>query len=222
MHGINFEYVEGEGFRLTDFPNAEKLIALKGALAQELADIALHQADLLEAEECLDLSVAAESSSPTQRALWKMAIITFAKCFGRNEARANSLDIQQVLPDEELGQAVFRYFKHLRNKNIAHDENAFTQCLVGAVINSLDAPHKVEKIVTMTLHGETGEDGDVSNLRNLIHAARRHVDQRYDRLCEQLTSDLEAQPHDDLVSREGLTYRIPTADEVRTKRSKLK
>jgi hypothetical protein len=222
MQNINFEHKKGYGFYITDFPNAEKIIALSGIKAQELADMALHRSDLIQAEEYLDLSIVAEDTSPNQRALWKMAIITFTKCFGKNNGRATSLDITQILPGDTLGQEVFAYFKNLRDKNIAHDDNPISQCIVGAVINKADAPYKVEKIITMNILGEVNGEENINNLRNLIKNARSYVEKKYNELCDDLAGELETLSQSELIKMEAPSYNKPTAEDVSENKKKLK
>jgi hypothetical protein len=221
MQNINFEYKKEQCFEIKDFPDAEKVIALRSAKAQDLADIALCRSDLLQAEEYLDSSVVIEDGSTAQRALWRMAVITFMKCFGKNNARAHSLDIKQILIDDAFGQEVFIYFKNLRDKNIAHDDNPIDQCLVGAVINKVSAPYKIEKIITCNLHGEVYAEGNISNLKKLIKAALTHVENKYDEICVELTSEMEPMDHVDLIRMEDLIYNVPTAEDVSKNRKRF-
>ncbi len=221
MRSINFEHRQGVGFQITDYPNAEKVIALSGGKAQELADMALHMSDLILADEYLDLSIKSEDGSICQRASWRMAIITFIKCFSNNKSRPNTLDINQIIPNDELGIEVFLYFKNLRNKNVVHDENPIDQCLVGAIINKEDAQFKVEQIVTMNVRGEVNANANVSNLMNLIKVTREYVEQRYNNLCDELTSELEILSHTELIKRGVLTYSKPIADDVSKSRKVL-
>jgi hypothetical protein len=220
MQNINFEFRDG-GFHLTDFPNAEKVIMLDGAKAQKLADTALHRSDLIKAEAFLD-QCTSEETQLAQDALWKMAIITFIKCFKTNNARTDSLSITEVLPGDLHGQEVFTYFENLRDKNIAHDDNPITQCLVGAVINKAGAPHKVEKVITLVLQGEVLKPENVSNLKKLIAAARAHVDRRYNELSAQLTTEMSQLEHSELIAMEPVQYAAPTAEDFAKNRKKLR
>lgn len=221
MQNINFEHIKGKGFHITDFPNAEKVVKLEGQKAQELADMSLHRSDLLRATEYLQLSIDSEDSSIHEKIFWEMAITSFIKCFGKNKGRERNLEITTILPGDTLGQEVFLFFKNLRDKNITHDENPISQCLVGAVINKLDASCKVEKIITMPILGEMNSEGNIKNLKDLISRTLNFVEIRYDKLCIEITKELELQPHAELIEMENLSYTVPTAEDVSGKRKKL-
>jgi hypothetical protein len=209
MQNINFEHKQNS-FELTDFPDAEKIIRLRCGIAKELADVSLQISDLLQANEYLDLSIDAEDKSATQNALWKMAVITFMKCFGKNNARTYNLDIKQFFPEDVKAQEFFLYFKKLRDKNIAHDDNPIDQCLVGAIINKVDAPYKVEKIITTNLKGSVYAEDSIGNLKRMINVIQTHLVESYDELCIDLTSELESMDHTDLIKKENLIYNVPT------------
>lgn len=221
MENINFEHKKGQGFHITDFPSAEKVVSLKGTKAQKLADMALHGSDLRQAEKYLDMSVLAKDTTDTQMALWKMSIITFTKCFGKNNARTNSLDIMEVMPTDIEGQACYVFFKNLRDKNIAHDDNPISQCLVGGIISKKESPRKVEKIITMIISGEVNGDENIDNLRRLIKISHRYVEGEYDKLCAEITKDLEIMSHVELTCLESLEYKKPDAEDFSANRKKI-
>ncbi len=151
-----------------------------------------------------------------------MAIISFVKCFGPNKARTNNLDINDVLAEDTQGKVIYLDFKNLRNKNIAHDENSILQCLPGAIINKKEAPHKIEKIITFNLQGITHDEASIDNLRELIGRSGKYVESRYDKICKELTDELEKMSHEELTKMKQMHYSIPKRDEVAKKREKLK
>ncbi len=221
MENLNFELTEDKKLRLTDFPNAEKAIKLSGKRAQELADMALHMSDLYMAKEYLQLSQGEAQSSIQQIGLLNIAIISYLKCFGNNNARVTRLNIEHILPGDTLGYEIHGYFKDLRDKNIAHDDNALTQCLVGAVLNKIDAPYKIEKIVNMNMLGMMNTSEVDSNLSGLIEKALEFSSKRYDELCVEITNELEALPYARLSEYETLNYRAPLVEEFGKSRKKL-
>src|SRR5262245_35677816 len=88
-----------KGLRIEGFPDAVKVIALKGnPKARRLADLALHLADLDFALQCIDgindlakFGLSEERIRDLRRGLWHSAIVHFLKCFGLNESRRYSL-----------------------------------------------------------------------------------------------------------------------------------
>ena len=221
MHGVNFEHLgPGKGFHITDYPDAERVIAIKGTPAQQLADYALHQIDLRNAMQCLDRMGDEVLDEFTRSMLWRMAVINYCRCFKNNNARPNNLSVNAYISDPD-GIAAHEYFAALRDKNIAHDDNPLTQCLPGAIVNKSNAAHKIEKVITMSFLAETYADENIQNLRQLVSEAQRHVINEYDRLCVQITAELEVKSHTELMQLPQLKYSKPASEsDVKTNRPK--
>ncbi|GEM_PF-757830 len=221
MQQLNIEHQEGTGLRLTDFPDALKAVALRGKKAQELADMTLHRHDLITAQDCLVALKNAEDRSLEQKVFWRLAVISFLKCFGKNNARATQLFKEEVLKGDLMGQEVFEFFKDLRDKNIAHDDNPLMQCLPGAVINKPGAPFKIAKIIGVSFSAEMNTSENIQNLELLITKTRMYVESRFDVLCSELTEELEAVPHADLARMESIEYAKPGVKVMKESRKKL-
>ena len=202
------------GFHVEGFPDAAKLIRLEGPRARRLADLALHRSDLTFARECLTAinSVPADNELVRQ-ALWRSAIVYFAKCFGDSKRRFQ-LQARAIYKGDKMGLDIFEYFSHLRDKHVVHDENAYSQGAPGAVLNKPDKPYKIEKIVCANMFVQTLDQSHFSNLTLLIQKAEEWVTKQFDELCVVLTSELEAVPYEDLFRRPAVSQRVPTADEI--------
>jgi hypothetical protein len=202
------------GFEIHGFPDALKVVRLDGPKSKRLADLALHKSDLDFALECLTAIAQVSEDSPVVReALWRSAVIHFMKCFGSSKARTQ-LNAKKVYSGDPGAMEPFRYFASLRNRHIAHDENPFTQCIPGAVLNRKEANRKVAKIACMAVVGVTLSQENYSNLNLLTSRARDWVIRQFDELCDLLTSELEKLPHESLASREAIVYSPPEADDV--------
>lgn len=200
------------GVHIEGFPDAVKLIRLTGDKAARVADLALHRHDLNFADECLiELSKYAEAPT-VQQALWHAAIISYIKCFGGGVRTA--LDADSIYGSNALAMESYRYFRELRNKHIAHDVNAYAQCAPGAVINKEGHQYKVAKILCTSTFAETIQQGSFDNLRNLIADARKAVETEFDSLCAELTTELEAKPHAELLASDSVTCGVPTLQEL--------
>lgn len=137
------------GLRIEGFPDAVGAVRLAGPEAKRLADLSLHLTDLRFATECLDgINDAPTEPNVVREALWRSAIVHFAKCFGTSKSRFK-LQPDQVYKGDALGIEVFRYFMDLRNRHVVHDENSYMQCVTGAVVNRVDAEVKIAKILTL-------------------------------------------------------------------------
>lgn len=202
------------GLHLEGFPDAIKAVTINGPKAKRLADLSLHKEDLEFADTCLDaINQIPENPAVAREALWRSAIIHFIKCFG-NSARfqLSAAKIYKDQPPEAL--MAFNYFKDLRNKHFVHDENSYAQSIPGAVLNNGTKAYKIEKIVCFAAYGATLQQGNYSNLKLLIQKAKSWVIAEFDLLCDRLTETLEKERYEDLLARDALSYRVPTADET--------
>jgi hypothetical protein len=201
------------------FPDAVKVIRIKGPRAKRLSDLALHKGDLDFAENCLDaMSLAPEEPYVIREALWRSSIVHFLKCFGDAGARFQ-LSAPKILkgePPEAL--EAFSYFKELRNKHLVHDENSYAQSIPGAILNKGDKDYKIEKIMCFSAIAGTQAQENYGNLKLLIQKARAWVTDEFDRLCGTLTKELEKEPYEKLYANESLKYRVPTIDELSDRR----
>ena len=204
-------------FHIEGFPNAIKFIKIEGEKAQEIADLALHRSDLNFAQECLDsISKVADDNSIVPEALWCCAILHYTKSFGTGVRFRLNKD--HIYKDDNLGLEVFEYFQNLRNRHLVHDVNSYAQGLVGAVLNSRDAEHKIAGVLCSNFIGKTLEQGNFGNLVLLVRKALAWVSGRFDRLCVELKQELESESYANLFSREVVTYAAPTAAEIAKRR----
>lgn len=219
------EYYEIEmqlrGLHVHGFPDAVKLLKLSDAKAKRLADLALHKHDLDFALQCLDgINLVAEKPYFLRLALWRSAIVHFFKCFG-NSASRFSLDQRVIYVGEPLAIENFEFFRLIRNKNIVHDENSYTQCIPGAVLNEAGMQHKIENILCSSFHVEALGQDSFSNLRLLITHATEWVTRQFDKLCDKITADLESLKHEELYKMESVTYSKPTMADFSRNRNAL-
>lgn len=216
LHSVT--YIDGR-LHVEGFPDAVKLIRLDDAKARRISDLFLHKHDLEFADQCLEEINKIPSDSPILReALWRCAIVHFAKCFGNSAARFQ-LSREKIYKGEppEARQA-FDYFQNLRDKHVVHDQNAYSQSIPGAVLNKGEKSYKIEKILCLGAHVNTLEQGNYGNLTLLIKKALEWVIVEFDKCCELVTKDLEARPYEELLKREAAKYRAPTVEEISTNR----
>lgn len=129
MKPYSMTSVEG-GLSVDAFPDAVKVLKLAGPLARRLSDLTLHRHDLEFADRCLEEINKAPAEPPTVReALWRCAVVHYAKCFGHSAARFQ-LSREKVYKGEPPeSKLVFDYFRDLRNKHVVHDENSCAQAV---------------------------------------------------------------------------------------------
>ena len=202
------------GLVLTDFPFAEKVISLNDTKAARLADLALCISDLNEAQSCMQMALEKVKNINESNFLFQMSIIIFLKSFTNNNGRSGKLDIISVLSGDSDGVDAFNFYKNLRDKNIAHDDNSLTQCNVGAVVNKFDNPVKIEKVVTMVTKSILDNVQNSINFNRLVSISLEFCEKEYDKLCFEITNELNKLSHADLVLINDLTYKKPNVDDV--------
>jgi hypothetical protein len=207
------------GLQIEGFPDGVRAIALEGPRAQRLADLALHKSDLQFAEDCLDaINSVPEEPGAIREALWRSAIVHFFKCFGDAGVRFQ-ISAERVLKGEAPeAMVVFKYFKSLRNKHLVHDENSYSQGIPGAILNDGSKNYKVEKIVCFASAAVTLRPENFSNLKLLVQKAHAWVIAEFDRMCEVLTEELEAEPYDELLARASMVHRTPADEDLHKSR----
>lgn len=217
------------GFHVEGFPDAAKLIKLEGKKARRLADLVLHKGDLEFALSCLEniehkdseliLKQVKDSAVIIRQGLWHSAIMHFMKCFGQNNSRFG-LNSKNVYKGQTDAIEVFAFFKALRDKHLVHDENAYSQCHPGAVLNMPNSECKIAKIMCTHFVGFTLDEASYSNLHLLVSDALKWVVTEFDNLCEVLTGELEAEPYEKLEQMELVVLSKPTVDEINSSRSR--
>jgi len=201
-------------FNIEGIPDKAKLVRVDSAEAAALAHWCLHRSDLKLADDYLE-TINRTGDEFTRRALWHAAIVEFLKCFGNSASRFPRLsakDIYAARPPEAMLN--FEFFNGLRDKHIAHDENAYSQCLVVAAINDGKKDYKVEQVISLTdRFGTLGED-HWRNLKSLIATAQRWVEEQYEACRARVAHELEQLPYDQLAALPVPSVTAPTATDA--------
>lgn len=219
MDPIEFDVVDGS-VQLQGFPEAEHVGALSGSRAGQIADLALHLQDLSYAREALDeLFANRADESVVQDALWRSALVAYFKCFQRSAARGVLLDPAQTLDGEppEARQA-HDHLKALRNKHVVHDENAWSQAIVAAVINRAGSDVKVARVAMVSIRGRSLTQETANGLRLLVNCALAYAERTLDQLCDEETAELERLERAELLALPAPTFTAPAADDVSRRR----
>ena len=208
------------GFHIMGFPDAAKVLKLFGHKAQQISELASHRNDLLIALASLEgINDVAPESSLVRQGLWRSAVEHCMKCFSDSKARSR-LDPKKVFKGDSEALEVCEYFRSLRNKHIAHDESAYVQFIPGAVLNRPSAKYKIAKIVCFGAVAETLDQGNYGNLHKMITETLSHIDARFESLCGNLTTELEARSYGELAAMEEMTYSKPELEDIGKSRSR--
>lgn len=108
----------------------------------------------------------------------------------------------------------FKFIKNLRNKHIAHDENAYLQCLMGIALNDGNKKHKIERIICTTFRANSLDDGPYGNLMMLVKKTIDFIEVEFEKCCQNLTDTLEKETYDKLLSFGEVFYTPPDHNRV--------
>jgi hypothetical protein len=108
----------------------------------------------------------------------------------------------------------FRFFKNMRNKNIAHDENAYLQCLNGIVLNNGKKNYMVERIICTSFRAASLDTGTFSNLILLVNKSLEYVKNHHEKLCELITIELEKKSYSELANYGEVKYIPPDVNKI--------
>ena len=207
-----------QGLQIEGIPDGTHVVSVVGVLARRLADLQLHATDLSFAAAALDaLGRMEPDDSLVREALWRTAIVHYFKCFGEG-ARFQLSERKLHKGLDPIVHTIFGYFKDLRNKHFVHDENAYAQATVCAVLNNGSKPYKVEKVVCVAALAKTSTADNVGNLGNLVQVALRWVELQHREASRLITEDLEKQSMATLTGAAVPSLRVPLLNEIGKKR----
>lgn len=219
MEPVQFSCENGK-VTIKGFPDAVRVIAVTGRKSKKLSDLALHHFDLQDAKAALEtINHVDPEPRIIRESLWRNAIVLFCKCFSSSQARGE-LSKTRIYGTDSGALEAFEYFKLLRNKHLIHDENAYSHCPIGAILNPLDAPHPIAKVIALPTAGVTLEEDNYSNLHQLVTVALNWVGNKYNELCNGITIELNAVAHLELLERPILEIRVPTLEDLRVQRQR--
>ena len=202
--------IDGGKLIIDGFPDAAKVIsvsALAPGLSRNLADLALHRLDLMFARDCLaDLHDC--GSEVASEALWRSAIIYYCKCFD-DTARARKFLRSGEIFDRGDPRKLHRYFMTLRNKHIAHDENAYLQAHPVAVIAGEDKGYSVEKVLYLTFQSRTRDETNRQKLGLLVTHVLSWTEARIEEYYKLIRVELEKHDYQVLLQQPDRKYHAP-------------
>lgn len=223
MENISFGLNPLKGaLTIEGFPDAVKVICIETPEARKLADLALHKADLEFSLSCLNLLKTLPTDAVVVKdALWISSIASYIKCFGFSEARIH-LSFKKIYKGESpIAKEVFGYFKDLRNKHMLHDENSYSQCFSGAILNNEKKEKKIEKVICLGVRVNTFSEENLAQMNHLVDNALNWVTREFDKLCERISHQLEQEPYKELLAKKSIEYKLPKVEEVSVSRKKI-
>lgn len=188
--------------------NAVALVDLSGygggrdRKVHHLSDLAKHRIDLAFVVEATErLLYNPRDPAVVRTALWRSAIVTFARCFNtKSNARQLNLEAAKVYP-AGLARQHQKYIQDLRDKDIAHDDALVTDSTVFAVLGADDPRTKVIEVLFVHLNAnQLSDPAAVPNLRQLAHDAYDWVVAEFEQRRTLLVDELRELPYEQLTA----------------------
>lgn len=205
---------------LTGYPDKEKVVLASGSDASMMADYSLHCHDLQVAADCLrELSLLPTGPivSITQRALWLTAISNYSKCFGKDtRTRLKADEVFAGTPPAAMTS--HNFYVNLRNKQLIHHDNSFTQALPMAVIAKAGGTRNVLGVVSAVHESHTNSPEGVASLSAIVDHAFKWSKSKMDEHNQRLHENLEKLPRDQLLGLPTPEYAVPQTADVGTTR----
>lgn len=204
-------------FSVLELPETHRLVELKTPAARRLAELAIHEHSLEEAESaCLLLeSIVApkgpnvDGNEPIERALWAAMTTSYYRCFGESGAK---LRWEEVLSGSPAGQQVHQYFHTLRDKHFSHDINGYRQSIVAAALDNQGQVLGVMKNQSLVVHSLA----DMVHFKALIGTSLAFVRRSMVGLLQQVDAELDAQSPEALLAMDEPVY-VPPGPQNATK-----
>lgn len=203
--------------------SAQSMVPLRDASnlpsAKALADAALIDQDLQFVVACCDRVLADEaaerSDALVERALWRAAIVAYVRCFSTGQRGSLGVEDVQGLPLEGAGE-FHEHIRQMRNKHVAHSENAFEQAAVG-VLPTADGS-SVEAVGFLTMDLLRFQSDTVADLGTLARELLRARADRVEDLSRQVLEEAQRQDGAVFLARPTMRLYAGSPSDVRRKR----
>ncbi|MCE5286961.1 MAG: hypothetical protein LLG02_14105 [Pelosinus sp.] len=201
------------------YPNVSKIIELKNSSKttqmKELNDYLLHADDMMFAMGFLN-EINQEDEGLKNEALFYAALVLFVKCFESSRSR-KKLRAEEIYKDNKEKYKLFQWMKALRDKHVAHDENAYSQTLIGGILNKPGIEPKIAEIVTRSLRRGTPEK-NYRELYELVLETKSWIDNELKSLQNALHEEYEKKTYEELNKMPSPT--IPDLNKVNIRKTR--
>ena len=202
----------------SELGESERFVQLGGPKVKTLREIVLHQYDLQTALQLLEALNSKSLSNEVRKGLWHHAITVYYKCFKHNDARRR-LWPQIVYATRRNFLTTFNFFQDLRDKHIVHDDNPYIRAYVGAIINEPGKEIKVEEVISGVAVLDVLEESKWRMFSELVRYAVEWIGKERTRMQDAIKREFEEKSYDELCSLEELAIKVPTIDQVSSKKS---
>ena len=152
-----------------------------------------------------DESFTDSMDSGIQEALWKAALITYARVFENGVRKSERPDLR-VFEEFENARAAHDYFIALRSKYVAHSVNALETNMTYALLTTIRGEVMVAKGPgTFQISSNPLDEVGTKTLKRLAQTLLEQALERHHHLTEKVMSELHSMPQAQLAALPAIT-----------------
>lgn len=217
MKNLALTITTDKKLEINGYPDAVAVVEIEHEKTHYLKSLSLHKADLSIALTALEYFEQHNEEKNLSEIIWYTAVARYFKCFKKSKSR-QKLSYEFLFKNEPDAIPVFKYFEALRDKHLLHDENAYSQCHIGAIINRPDHPYKIGDIVSFTLNMETCDEQHFASFHKLVLFTYNWVLNECESIHYEISRSLEAKPYQSLINMKHLTFTAPSTEDIHKNR----
>lgn len=206
----------GNKMHIENYPKAARFVRYDFKHREILRSLYVHEKDLEQSLMLakgikIDPSNGSDNSDSFARFYTSLGLLI--SCFKRAKGRRKLISAE-IFDGQAEAKKVFEFFEALRDKHIIHDENNFSSCVIGVVLNHPGSENFVEDIVTFQLKLDMRTEGNIQNLQNLIAFVLEKVKLKRKSIWKQAMEELKELPESSWKDIPNVTWKVPSVEEV--------
>lgn len=207
-----------ETIHLSGYPSNTRTVTVSTPTSSAARDMHLHRQDLEAVRNMLDAARDEATPEKLRGYLWNSAISTYCKCFQASNSRAR-LRVDEVLAGlPENARKAFDYFMNLRNKHLLHDDNAYSQARVAAVVCADSEQAPIAGLHVLTFTADTLDESHFVSFQMLLSHTTYWASAKGESLLKAVRDELANLTREELLSLPPLQVAVPTVESVKASR----
>lgn len=199
-----------------------RVVPTGSSLASEIADLMSRANDLKKCIRYCELHVGLRDDPDVPQelkdALAEAALMSYGRAFSHDQRKAGALDLDDLDALNGEPRAVHQHFMQLRNKYVAHSDNAYEDALVGFSLAEYPALKSITGVHTVLL--TTNDFRGAEDLSTLAETLVRGAESRLHDLKALLLREGQELDVATAYARQDLSYVVPSPEDAGTRRGR--